>query len=100
MLGYYKSEKTTAEAIDSEGWLHTSDLGIIDSDNFIYIRGRCKNMLPGPSGQNIYLEEMEAKLNNYLMYLSVLLLNARASWWLSFFLILSGLRQKELTRTG
>jgi long-chain acyl-CoA synthetase len=65
MLGYYKNEKATTDAIDSEGWLHTGDLGIIDADNFIYIRGRCKNMLLGPSGQNIYPEEMEAKLNNY-----------------------------------
>jgi long-chain acyl-CoA synthetase len=65
MLGYYKNEKASSDAIDSEGWLHTGDLGIIDRDNFIYIRGRCKNMLLGPSGQNIYPEEMEAKLNNY-----------------------------------
>lgn len=65
MLGYYKNEKATAEAIDSDGWMHTGDLGIIDRDNFIYIRGRCKNMLLGPSGQNIYPEEMEAKLSNY-----------------------------------
>ncbi len=65
MLGYYKNEKATADAIDPEGWLHTGDLGIIDSDNFIYIRGRSKNMLLGPSGQNIYPEEMEAKLSNY-----------------------------------
>ena len=65
MTGYYKNEKATAEAIDSEGWLHTGDLGIIDRENFIYIRGRCKNMLLGPSGQNIYPEEMEAKLCNY-----------------------------------
>lgn len=65
MLGYFKNEKATSEAIDSDGWLHTGDLGIIDSENFIYIRGRCKNMLLGPSGQNIYPEEMEAKLSNY-----------------------------------
>ncbi len=65
MLGYYKNEKATADAIDSEDWLHTGDLGIIDHDNFIYIRGRCKNMLLGPSGQNIYPEEMEAKLSNF-----------------------------------
>jgi len=65
MLGYYKNEKATAEAIDSEGWLHTGDLGIIDADNFIYIKGRNKNMLLGPSGQNIYPEEMEAKLCNF-----------------------------------
>ncbi|HZK60754.1 MAG TPA: hypothetical protein VFC41_01670, partial [Anaerovoracaceae bacterium] len=65
MMGYYKNEEATADAIDSEGWLHTGDLGVIDSKNFIYIRGRCKNMLLGPSGQNIYPEEMEAKLCNY-----------------------------------
>ena len=65
MMGYYKNEKATADAIDADGWLHTGDLGVIDSENFIYIRGRCKNMLLGPSGQNIYPEEMEAKLCNY-----------------------------------
>ena len=65
MLGYYKNEKATADSIDREGWLHTGDLGIIDRDNFIYIKGRSKNMLLGPSGQNIYPEEMEAKLSNY-----------------------------------
>ena len=64
MQGYFKNEKATNEAIDSDGWLHTGDLGVIDADNFIYIRGRCKNMLLGPSGQNIYPEGMEAKLNN------------------------------------
>ncbi len=65
MLGYYKNEKITAETIDSEGWLHTGDLGIIDTKNSVYIRGRSKNMLLGSSGQNIYPEEMEDKLNNY-----------------------------------
>jgi long-chain acyl-CoA synthetase len=65
MLGYYKNEKATNDAIDADGWLHTGDLGIIDRENFIYIKGRCKNMLLGPSGQNIYPEEMEAKLCNY-----------------------------------
>jgi len=65
MMGYYKNEEATADAIDSEGWLHTGDLGVIDSKDFIYIRGRSKNMLLGPSGQNIYPEEMEAKLCNY-----------------------------------
>ena len=65
MMGYYKNEKATSDAIDSDGWLHTGDLGVIDKENFIYIRGRCKNMLLGASGQNIYPEEMEAKLCNY-----------------------------------
>ncbi len=64
MEGYYKNEQATAETIDEEGWLRTGDLGVIDNDGFIYIRGRSKNMLLGPSGQNIYPEEVEAQLNN------------------------------------
>lgn len=64
MLGYYKNEKATSDVLDEDGWLHTGDLGVIDKDNFIYIRGRSKSMLLGPSGQNIYPEEIEAKLNN------------------------------------
>ncbi|WP_300728900.1 AMP-binding protein [uncultured Bacteroides sp.] len=64
MLGYYKSPEATEQAIDSEGWLHTGDLGIMDSEGNITIKGRSKNMLLGPSGQNIYPEEIEDKLNN------------------------------------
>ena len=64
MLGYYKNEKATAQVIDAEGWLHTGDLGIIDAEGNVFIKGRSKNMLLGPSGQNIYPEEIEDKLNN------------------------------------
>ncbi|MEN8115847.1 MAG: AMP-binding protein [Bacteroidota bacterium] len=64
MLGYFKNEKVTEEAFTEDGWLKTGDLGVIDSNNFIYIRGRSKNMILGPSGQNIYPEEIEAKLSN------------------------------------
>ena len=63
MLGYYKNEKATDEIIDDDGWLHTGDLGVIDKDNFVYIKGRSKNMILGASGQNIYPEEIEAVLN-------------------------------------
>ncbi len=64
MLGYYKNEQATNETIDKDGWLHTGDLGVIDKDGFIYIRGRAKSMILGASGQNIYPEEVEAKINN------------------------------------
>ena len=64
MLGYFKNEKATAQVIDADGWLHTGDLGIIDAEGNVFIKGRSKNMLLGPSGQNIYPEEIEDKLNN------------------------------------
>jgi len=65
MLGYYKNEEATREVIDSEGWFHTGDLGLIDKKGNIFIKGRCKNMLLGPSGKNIYPEEIESIINNY-----------------------------------
>ena len=64
MLGYYKNEEATKEVIDEEGWMHTGDLGVIDENGYVTIKGRSKNMLLGPSGQNIYPEEIEDKLNN------------------------------------
>jgi long-chain acyl-CoA synthetase len=64
MLGYFKNEQATKESFTDDGWLRTGDLGVIDANNFIYIRGRSKNMILGPSGQNIYPEEIEAKLAN------------------------------------
>ena len=64
MLGYYKNEEATREVIDADGWMHTGDLGVIDEEGNVTIKGRSKNMLLGPSGQNIYPEEIEDKLNN------------------------------------
>ena len=64
MLGYYKNEEATRQTIDNEGWYHTSDLGTMDAYGNVFIKGRSKNMLLGPSGQNIYPEEIEDKLNS------------------------------------
>ena len=64
MLGYYKNKDATDAVFDNEGWLHTGDLGVLDENNFIYIKGRSKNMILSGSGQNIYPEEIEARLNN------------------------------------
>lgn len=69
MLGYYKNEEATRQVIDNEGWLHTGDMAIIDEEGYIFIKGRCKNMLLTASGQNIYPEEIESRLNN-LPYVS------------------------------
>lgn len=62
MLGYYKNEEATKATIDEDGWLHTGDMGVIDNDGNVFIRGRVKNMLLSGSGQNIYPEEVEAEV--------------------------------------
>ena len=79
MLGYYKNEEATRQTIDKEGWLHTGDMAIKDAKGNIYIKGRCKNMLLTSSGQNIYPEEIEAKLNNmpYVNESLVILVNEK-----------------------
>jgi long-chain acyl-CoA synthetase len=63
-LGYYKNPEATENVFDADGWFHTGDLGVLDKDGYLYIKGRSKNMILGPSGQNIYPEEIEDKLNN------------------------------------
>ncbi len=65
MKGYYKNEKATHEIIGRDGWMHTGDLGTMDSDGFLYIKGRSKSMILGSSGQNIYPEEIEARINAF-----------------------------------
>ncbi|MBR0274059.1 MAG: AMP-binding protein [Bacteroidaceae bacterium] len=64
MLGYYKNEEATAAVLDKDGWYHTGDLGVMDAEGNIFIKGRSKNMLLGANGQNIYPEEIEDKLGS------------------------------------
>ncbi|NTV17836.1 MAG: long-chain fatty acid--CoA ligase [Bacteroidales bacterium] len=64
MLGYYKNQEATNSSFTSDGWMRTGDIGVIDKDGFLYIRGRSKSMILGPSGQNIYPEEIESSINN------------------------------------
>lgn len=72
MLGYYKNDEATAQAIDKDGWYHTGDLGIIDKKGNLFIKGRSKNMILGPSGQNIFPEEIEDALNSLPMVMESL----------------------------
>jgi long-chain acyl-CoA synthetase len=64
-LGYYKNPEATKEAFTKDGWFRTGDMGIIDGDGYLYLRGRSKCMVLGPSGQNIYPEELEAVINTF-----------------------------------
>lgn len=77
MRGYYKNEEETKKVFTSDGWFRTGDLGAMDKDNFLYIKGRLKNMVVGPSGENIYPEEIESLINNQSMVLESLVLEKK-----------------------
>jgi len=74
MLGYYKDEEKTKEVLDEDGWFHTGDLGYIDSDGYLYISGRSKNVILGPNGENIYPEQIESIINEHELVLDSLML--------------------------
>ncbi len=93
MLGYYKNPKATADALSKDGWLRTGDLGVLGENNRIFIRGRSKNMILGASGQNIYPEEIESKLNAMPYILESLILSRENK--LHALLYLDGERIKE-----
>lgn len=76
MLGYYKNEEATAESFTTDGWMRTGDMGIIDEDGYLFIKGRCKSMILGPSGQNIYPEEIESAINNMPYVIESLVVDA------------------------
>ena len=76
MLGYYKNEEATAESFTTDGWMRTGDMGIIDEDGYLFIKGRCKSMILGPSGQNIYPEEIESVINNMPYVIESLVIDA------------------------
>ena len=75
MLGYYKNPEATNAVMTADGWMKTGDLGIIDSDGFLYIRGRCKTMILSANGQNIYPEEIENKLNSFPLVVESLVIS-------------------------
>ena len=79
MLGYYKNEEATLEVLEKDGWLHTGDLGVIDAKGNIHIRGRSKSMILGPSGKNIYPEEIESILNNRFLVMESLIIERKGS---------------------
>jgi long-chain acyl-CoA synthetase len=77
MMGYYKNEEATNAVLEKDGWLHTGDMGVMDPDGTIYIKGRCKTMILTGSGQNIYPEEIEDKLNNLPLVLESLIIERK-----------------------
>jgi len=72
MKGYYKDPAKTAEVLTKDGWLHTGDLGVIDRDGYVFVKGRIKNMILGPNGKNVYPEEIESVINKFEIVLESL----------------------------
>lgn len=97
MLGYYKNPKATAEALSKDGWLKTGDLGILGENNRIFIRGRSKNMILGASGQNIYPEEIESKLNAMPYILESLVLSRENKLHALIYLDSERIKEENLT---
>ena len=77
MMGYYKNEEATKAVLEPDGWLHTGDMGVMDDDGTIYIKGRCKTMILTGAGQNIYPEEIEDKLNNLPLVMESLIVERK-----------------------
>ena len=97
MLGYYKNPKATAEALSKDGWLKTGDLGVLGDNNRIFIRGRSKNMILGASGQNIYPEEIESKLNAMPYILESLVLSRENKLHALIYLDAERIKEENLT---
>lgn len=98
MLGYYKNPKSTTEVLSRDGWLKTGDLGILGKNNRIFIKGRSKNMLLGSSGQNIYPEEIESKLNTMPYILESLIVQRENKLHALLFLDRERIEEEKLTR--
>lgn len=97
MLGYYKNPKATAEVLSKDGWLKTGDLGVLGENNRIFIRGRSKNMILGASGQNIYPEEIESKLNAMPYILESLVLSRENKLHALIYLDAERIKEENLT---
>lgn len=98
MTGYYKNQEETSEAIDADGWLHTGDLGTIDKDGYLFIRGRKKTMLLGASGQNIYPEEIEDKIMTLTHFEECVVVQREEKLVALVYISEKSMREKSLTR--
>ena len=85
MVGYYKNQEATEEVFTQDGWLRTGDLGSMDNSGNIFIRGRLKTMILSSSGQNIFPEELETKLNNLPFILESLVIERKHTYKTPFF---------------